>query len=139
MQPIRGQRSSSFVHDPWGVGQHVLGQQDVTHVVTDDGAIHSEESNRQVACGCGCLRPPGGYCAECLETACVSCFGLCSACSKPICPRHSVFVPGSTGSGRRLCKLCHDTAKRQRVLGGTVRLLLSPFIRFDKTDETTKR
>lgn len=144
MQPIRGQRTSTFVHDPWGIGQHLLGQQEITHVVTDDGAIQSEESNRQVACGCGCLKPPGGYCGECQATACTSCFGLCSMCSKPLCPRHSFFVPapGNSspgGSGQRYCKLCHDTAKRQRVLGSAVRLLLSPFIRFGTTDETPKQ
>ena len=136
MRPIRGERSDEVVHDPWDFSARKLGQDDTLHVVTDEGGIDSLRTGRHVACVCGCLKPPGGFCAECVQPVCVDCYGFCAGnCHKPLCPRHSVFVFDATGSVVRLCRACHSQVSRKRIVRGVFRALLSPFVRFEQDNE----
>ena len=131
MKPIRGQQNKEVAHDPWEHNEQLLGRKDVIHVLSDAGAIESYETGRQIACGCGCLKPPGGFCAACSKTACVQCFGFCSVCHKPLCPAHSVYEPIPGGQSIRLCKPCHEAQGRRRITRRVGRILLSPFFRFE--------
>ena len=83
-------------------------------------------------CRCSIEQPVGGRCYECGGTSCVRCHGHCARCHKPICPEHSKFTDGPTGQQVRLCRVCHDSMRRKRLVGGAARILLSPFINFDK-------
>lgn len=133
MKPIRGQRKRAVAHDPWDYGERTLEHSQIEHILSDEGAIESYETDRRMACGCGCLRPAAGFCAVCGETACAACFGLCDRCHMPLCPRHSVFVNDTrTSSVRRLCRECHESATRARRVRGFVRVVLSPFVRFEE-------
>ena len=132
MKPIRGHRKRSVAHDPWAFGERTLGHAQVEHILSDDGAIESYETDRLMACGCGCLGQAAGFCAVCCETACTACFGPCDRCHMPLCPRHSVFVRDRDGRPTgRLCRACHESTTRARRVKGIGRLLLSPFVRFE--------
>lgn len=130
MKPIRGEREREVIHDPWHGGEKSIGQNDTTHVLSDDGAIESLRTGRRMACACGCLKPPGGYCGRCVQPVCVDCFGFCLGCHMPMCPRHSVFVDSESGATLRFCKHCHEKASRRKLARDVVRTILSPFIRF---------
>ncbi len=132
MKPIRGERSEDVVHDPWDFRARKLGQDDTLHVVTDEGGIDSHRTGHRVACVCGCLKPPGGFCAECVQPVCADCYGFCAgSCRKPLCPRHSVFVLNATGEVVRFCRACHGQVSRKKIVRGVFRTLLSPFVRFE--------
>ena len=135
MKPIRNERNRRLVHDPWQFDQTDTEHSDVDHFVDDDGGLESECVERQFACGCGCLRQAGGFCAICLQTVCVSCFGFCRHCHKPLCPRHSMFATESSGQEFRLCQLCYESMGRKRLLLQVSRLLLSPFIKLEGSNE----
>ena len=135
MQPIRQEQDEEIIHDPWIREEQKLGQSDTQHVVGDAGGIESHRTGRRVGCVCGCLKPAGGFCGECIQPVCVDCYGFCAGdCHKPLCPRHSVFVPVGDGTTLRLCQSCHGARSRRKLVWGVVRGLLSPFIRFTDSD-----
>ena len=135
MKPIRGERDVEVAHEPqtWGSKQAQFKQADAVHTVSDAGAIESHRTARHFAAGCGCIAPPAGFCAVCSETACSSCFGFCERCRKPLCPRHTVFIEEPDDRKIRRCRPCHETKGRTRRLRQIGRLLLSPFIVFEKS------
>ena len=137
MQPIRGERDDEFCHDPWNKTAQQSVQKDTTHVLNDAGAIESHRVGRRFACVCGCLKPPGGFCAVCAESVCVDCHGFCGRCHMPLCPRHSVFEQDGGGTIPRWCKACFATRSRGRLVRKLARAILSPFVRFG--DEHAKR
>jgi len=134
MKPIRGEQEQEFAHDPWDHKQNPLGQNNTTHVVGDEGGIESYRSAHRHACTCGCLKPAGGFCAQCMLPSCVDCHGFCGKCHMPICPKHSVFNEDGNGKALRLCKPCHGSSSRKQLVRGIVRGLLSPFFRFGDDD-----
>ena len=134
MQPIRGEREQDVVHDPWERNEQQLGQKDTTHVLSDEGAIESLRTGRRIACVCGCLKPAGGFCGKCVQPVCVDCFGFCVGCHMPLCPRHSTFAAGDNGSTVRLCRACHGSLSRKKLVRGLFRAALSPFVRFEDSD-----
>jgi len=134
MKPIRGEREQEVVHEPWQGTANPIGQSDATHVLSDAGGIESLRTNRRYACDCGCLRPPGGFCAVCGGVVCERCFGFCEQCHMPLCPRHSVFLEEPGGQQRRLCRECGDSRARKRLGTRVARVVLSPFIEFEDSD-----
>ena len=140
MKPIRGERKRSVIHDPWDGKERAVAQEDTAHVVTDDGALQSVLTARSVAFSCGCVNTPAaGFCAVCCAkgrpgTVCADHYGLCRDCSKPVCPRHSVFPEGPERKELRYCKTCYPELKRQRRLKQITRLLLAPFVEFQEED-----
>lgn len=130
MKPIRGEQQKEVAHDPWEAHETQLQETDAVHRVTDDGALASQQVSRRFASGCGCLKPPAGFCGICGATACADCFGHCR-CGKPLCPRHSVFVEGPGGKALRLCKDCRESAGRKQMARRIGRLMLSPFVAFE--------
>ena len=132
MQPIRGEREDEFCHDPWNKTPRQTGQADTTHVLNDAGAIECHRVGRRFACVCGCLKPVGGFCADCGESVCVDCYGFCHGCHMPLCPRHSVFEQADTAL--RWCKSCNTMRHRGRLVRNFARAVLSPFVRFGDDD-----
>ncbi len=137
MQPIRGEREDEFCHDPWNKTARQTAQNDTTHVLNDAGAIESQRVARRFACVCGCLKPPGGFCAVCAESVCVDCYGPCCRCHVPLCPGDSVFEHDDAAGILRWCKSCYATRTRSRLARNVVRAILSPFVRFG--DDHAKR
>ena len=135
MERFRGERKRRVFHDPWTATGKPLEAEEIDHFINDDGGLDSQHTGRAMACDCGCLRPPGGFCAECGDAVvCVDCFGHC-VCGKPLCPRHSHFVERPGSGGRvRLYRSCHESESRQRLVHRAARALLSPFIRFEDGD-----
>lgn len=130
MQPIRGEREDEFCHDPWSKTPQQMGQNDTTHVLNDAGAIESHRVGRRFACVCGCLKPPGGFCAVCAEPVCVACYGSCGRCHMPLCPRDSIFEQHDAAAPERWCKSCYAARLRSRQMRNFVRAIFSPFVRF---------
>ncbi len=137
MQPIRSEREDEFCHDPWNKTPQQTGQKDTAHVLSDAGAIESYNVLRRVACVCGCLKPPGGFCAVCTEPVCESCYGSCHCCHMPLCPKHSVFERDATAEALRYCKTCYAARSRKQLARNIAKSILSPFVRFG--DEHAKR
>lgn len=132
MKPIRGERQHSIAHDPWENNEHSLGHTEIDHVLSDQGSIESSKTDRQIASGCGCLKPAAGFCAVCSATACEAYFGFCDGCRMPLCPRHSVFKKSPRGQGvTRFCKACAESDGRTKRVKGLIRVALSPFVRFE--------
>jgi len=138
MRRVRTEKHHQVAHDPWTGSSRPLGHDDTVHVVSRSGGLESYTVQRHFACGCGCLKPVGGFCAACPQgqnqTACVSCFGFCARCHKPLCTRHSVFMETDEKVGHRdrFCLLCSESLRRMAVLRRVVRFLLAPFVAFDK-------
>ena len=140
MKPIRGERKLHVIHEPWGSKGHSSQQEDVAHFVSDSGGLESHHLSRQMAFDCGCLnKSSGGFCIDCVSQGargltCASCFGHCQAggCGRPTCRRHSVLIDGVGGKAFRLCRPCYEAAKRKQIARGIVRLILSPFGRFNE-------
>ncbi len=130
MKPIRSEQDQEVVHDPWNRNERQWSQKDVAHIVSDAGGIESYRTGRQIGCDCGCLKPPGGFCADCGAVSCVDCFGHCQRCNRPLCPAHLTCTEIVGGQIVRLCRSCSDSAGRKRALRRVGRLLLSPFVEF---------
>jgi len=133
MKPIRNEVKTQIAHEPWQQDrQHPTDQEDVAHVLTDEGAIASQCQVHRQACVCGCLRAPGGFCAACRGLVCVECFGLCDYCRMPLCGRHSVFPQRQEDGFTRLCHTCARSLRSRRRTLRLVKALLSPLIRFEE-------
>jgi hypothetical protein len=78
----------------------------------------------------------GGQCI-CGRISCVECHGQCAnpGCRRPLCPACSYPVPDASRPGDRLCKSCREKAVRGRVILGTLRFLVRPFV----IDERSER
>jgi hypothetical protein len=135
MRIIRGERSRQIVFGPWENRGEQTNQQDVMHILTDEGGIETYRTGTQHAAFCGCLRPPAGHCGKCMRTACALCFGCCAQCSMPLCNRCSYFPAGAIHREFRLCSSCHQNARRKRIVRTLSKALLSPFIKFESSDE----
>lgn len=134
MKPIRGERHREMACDAWHATDRQIGESDVAHYLSDDGAIESFRTGRRFACSCGCLRPAGGFCAECGPDAGPVCdvhLLHCHRCSKPLCLGHSSEADLPDGQRVRLCRACFEAGGRRRVARTIVRTLLSPFVRFE--------
>lgn len=134
--PIRGIRDEQIAQNRWNGAEQKFRQEDVTHVVGDAGEIISTTTGRQTACLCGCLRPPGGFCL-CGGLVCVDCLRRCR-CGKPLGPCCAVLVEQPSGHTLCLCKPCSESTARKRRLRQVGRLLLSPFIKFEKQNHGEK-
>jgi len=73
--------------------------------------------------------PLGGQCT-CGRISCTECHGQCAkpGCRRPLCPACSYPVPGVDRPGERLCRSCHEKAVRGRIIRGTFRFLMRPFV-----------
>ena len=138
MKPIRTERTEHVDRGPWSGNEHTAQQRDTAHALDAHGAIDSHTVERRIAASCGCLAPPVGFCGECERTVCASCYGRCQSCGKPLCPRHSQFVPNTLGAPLRLCPSCGDAARRKTALRRVGRTLLSFFVDFPG-DESSPR
>ena len=135
MKPIRSDLQHDVVQDPWSGADRPAQSQDTFHGLSSSGCLESQTVRRQVAAGCGCLRPAGGFCAVCADgsTACVDCFGHCDRCHKPLCTMHSFFSGGSAEvPSTRLCRPCHEAARRKAMARRVARFLLASFVMFEK-------
>lgn len=136
MRPIRHIRQREVVRDTYSNSDHAIGDKSTAHALSDQGAIESTETSQRTSCVCGCLKQPGGFCAQCSgPPVCVDCLGFCLRCHRPLCPRHSVFSIDSAGNTVRLCRRCADDHRRKRIARAFVRTLLSPFVDFGGGDE----
>ena len=119
MKPIRGERKQFVIHDPWGVGERVSQQSDVSHFLSDSGELISCHVDRQIAHDCGCVgNPPGGFFVDCVfdgtrGLTCASCFTHCH-CGRPICRGHSGFICFEDDTEIQLCGPCFK-AERKRL------------------------
>jgi len=125
---IRGEHFKEVAKDPWEKKEQEISQQDVDHIVSDDGAVDSFITQKSIASGCGHLKPPIGFCSDegCTRTSCEMCHGICQIDMRPICPRHSKFLQVSSGV-IRVCEPCYEKAKRKKFL----KFFLSFLISFD--------
>ena len=133
MKPIRDEQYHETISDPWEFRERHIGAKGTSHVVSDEGSLSSSEIGKHFACDCGCLRPPRAFCAICVQSICEECYGICSDCHKPICPRDSTFSKDSNGAQTRLCKTCSGYKKRKHLLRSALRALFSPFVEFEDT------
>lgn len=132
MKPLRSEVKTQIAHEPWQQDrQHATDQDQVSHALTDDGAIASQSQIHRQACICGCLKAPGGFCAVCRGLVCVVCFGLCDHCRMPLCGRHSVFAQCQEDGFVRLCQSCARSQRARRRSVRIVKAILSPLIRFE--------
>lgn len=85
-------------------------------------------------CGDPMTIPAGGKCAEngCNRVSCQKCAGRCARCRKPLCIECSRFMPAENGQSVRLCWGCAAAVRRERVLRAVGRVLLRPFVRFER-------
>lgn len=130
MKPIRNELRHEVAQEPWQGRERPIGQEVADHVVSDEGGLASHSIRHRIACDCGCLLDPGGYCAVCGALACVKCFDHCDICRAPVCARHGLVTELPGKSALRLCPTCRDETNRRRAWQGAARLFLSPFIRF---------
>lgn len=135
MRPIRGEQKQHLAGNPWEKREQQLHEEEVVHLVSDNGGIESYRTGRQFANACGCLKPAGGFCAVCsiensFRPICVDCFGFCMKCHKPLCPRHSTFLKSTEGGDIRLCGECEESTRRRQVISRVFRFLLVPFVKF---------
>lgn len=132
MKPIRNEQKKEVARNPWQGKERPTDQEETDHVVSDHGGIESCSTHHRIACDCGCLAPPGGYCAVCGALACTNCFDHCDICRAPTCARHGLVVELPPNGKFRLCPTCRDEINRRRSWKLAARLLLSPFIRFEE-------
>ncbi len=129
MRPIRSEHERGLVLDPWTGRPYLSSGSSAVHILTDQGAVETRRTLRQIACGCGCVGPVGGFCF-CGAAVCARCFSHCP-CGRPLCRRHGVLVSASGGQIIRLCQSCHESTARKQVLRRVARALLSPFVEFN--------
>ncbi len=137
MRPIRREGKQVFGHCPWEAQERPLGEDETVHMLSDTGGIESYHTERKIACSCGCLAEPVGFCAECVKeqdigTVCAKHFGSCDKCNKPICPRHCRVNKNQDGKNTRFCIECSEAINRKEIVHGLGRFFLSPFIKFEK-------
>lgn len=139
MKPIRNERNLQVIHEPWGFKARSFQEEDISHLVSDEGGLESHHLSRQVAFDCGCLdKPRGGFCADCVSEGargliCASCFAHClsGGCGRPICLRHSFYMYEGDQEFR-LCFPCAEAVRRKQITQGIIRFVLSPFVRPDE-------
>jgi len=133
MRPIRTEQQHDIVQDPWHGTERASQSQATLHSLSQDGSLDSQILRRQIAAGCGCLKPVGGYCAICADgsNVCIACFGQCGRCRKPLCPRHSVLPGFNADPTARLCVHCYEKLRRKLFLRRLLRVLFSPFVKFE--------
>lgn len=129
MKPIRGIREELYVHNPWDGHEHLMERTDVTHSLTEEGAVATHKVRRALACQCGCVRPAAGFCGECHRTVCEMHLVRC-LCGKPLGPCHALFLMQPGGGVLVLCPQCGGAHRRDQVVRGITRALLSPFVVF---------
>lgn len=125
---IRSDKKYRIVHNPWDRTESDVEAEETRHSLTDSGGIESQTVITQVACHCGCIAPPGGYCSNCQGVICVNCFHRCDGCSRPVGPCCSVLVQDENLRTVRLCKECSDALKRKNALKISLKLILLPFL-----------
>jgi len=128
MREIRAEYGRAVIHSPWAVDGEDASRTEVRHFLTDDGAIVSHQTQRESARDCGCLKPPGGFCAECGRLVCVDCFVHCWNCNKPLCLCHGNERRHAEIENAWLCGECHGRIKGKRILRG----ILKPFLSFEE-------
>ncbi len=131
MQPIRSERTRKVASSSWDASDHPVQQDDTDHTLSQAGAIESDRTTQQMACHCGCLRPPAGFCAECNQLICEVCYARCSGCNKPIGPCHYVKSQDRTGRVLVECRSCNGARKRKSLITGLWRGIASLVIDFE--------
>lgn len=127
---IRSDKKYRVVHNPWDKTERDVEAEEIRHWLADTGGIESQTVTRQVACHCGCVAAPGGFCGCCHEILCVSCYTRCDKCSKPVGPCCSVLIQDENLRAIRLCKECGDALKRKSTLKMFLQLISLPFAVF---------
>lgn len=127
MRQVRAEHGRTGVRDPWNGVAVPVGGQDTVHLLSRRQGLTTLTSGVQIACGCGCLRPPAGFCSTCTRTACCICYGFCLGCGRPLGRCHSVFI---AGTNQRLCGGCADSQRRRGIIRSVTRFVLAPFVEF---------
>ena len=130
MGDIRSEQTDHIVRNPWDKRDQEIAGEQGRHFLSDAGGLASRRAMQREACHCGCLNPPGGFCGDCHQLICVSCFHRCVDCGKPLGPCCSTAVQTPDGEMIRLCRQCRRADGRKHILGKAARLLLAPVIRF---------
>ena len=132
--PVRREANLLSMPDPDSGKMVVIPLDENILVLSPEGSPDSvklaiEQFHR---CRCSLRVPVGGRCYQCGGTSCIHCHGHCAACHKPICPEHSQFVQEPAGQQMRLCQHCYAVMRRKKVTGIIARVLLCPFVKFQK-------
>jgi len=125
---IRSDKKYRIVHNPWDKTERDVEAEEIRHSLADTGGIESQTVVRQVACHCGCVAQPGGFCSGCHSIICVNCFRRCDRCSRPIGPCCSVVIQDENLRTIRLCRECSDALKRKSTLKVFLRWVSLPFV-----------
>lgn len=132
MRPLRRKHMYEVTDNPITGQDRILELTQEEDSLSDQGSIDSAGLHRRYIRDCGCDGPVGGRCFECGAISCRSCHGRCHKCQKPICLEHSNLLDFGEHGSARLCKRCYDEITRKQRLVRISRLLLSPFIQFEK-------
>ncbi len=125
---IRSDKKYRVVHNPWDKTERDVEAEEISHSLADTGGIESQSVIRQVACHCGCIKPPGGFCSSCQGIICVDCFARCDGCSRPVGPCCDNLIQDENLRTIRLCKECSNTLKRRNASKSFLRLISHPFV-----------
>ncbi len=120
-----------------------LGQTNEFHNESNtDGSVESFYIEEKINQKCGCFADIGGRCAECGGISCINCHRHCGGtdnpipvgCGKPICREHTHYKI-IEGIKTPLCSRCAGKVTRKKYRQITTKLLLNPFIEFEKDSE----
>jgi hypothetical protein len=128
-QPLRDDKEIDATFDPETGLKRVFDALLKQDLLSDAGSVDSAKARLRVAHGCGCFGEPGGRCGICGTVDCKACFGRCCRCQRPLCQRHSRFLPEPDGTRGRYCPSCHEVARLQRQVAKGLSLLTAPFRR----------
>jgi hypothetical protein len=128
VQPLRDEKEIRATFDPETGLKQVFDAFQKVDVLSDAGSVNTEKHHLQASQACGCFGEPGGRCGICRSVDCKYCFGRCCRCARPLCLRHSRFLPEENGTRVRLCPHCyeivtlkHGAAKCLHLLAGVFR------------------
>jgi hypothetical protein len=104
-------------------------------VLSPEGAVdrYVVRPQRFHGCGCPAEMPIGSKCGEpgCGRISCERCSARCQACLKPLCPQHVARL-ALAGQAMAFCSRCLAKHLRRRRLRAVARLVLHPFVNFDR-------
>ena len=138
MKPLRNKQKLVITEGRIPGQERVLESQHEIDVLSDEGSVGTLTTQKSIPCECGCFQPPAGRCELCRSLSCASCHGHCQGCNAPICRECSVFLGLPGGQTVRYCQKCYSTIKRQTRITKVMRLLLSPFVRFESQSDEQK-
>ena len=122
---IRSEFEHTLLHTPWERVVHEIGGREI-HYFLNEGALQAHTTNHLQTLHCGCLGNPGGVCSGCLHPICQICLVRCLSCRRPVGPCCFRLFHDPAGNPLPFCGECYRAVRRKN----TMRLLLSPFVRF---------